>query len=144
MLPRRLLFPILAVGLALSACSSSPSDAYTRMVAAAKMDDRETFLSSFTEDSRHLIDALLELNDAYGPRTADPYRLLVYTEVVGEEMGEPEPVPHESSAQRDVAFVTVAVRKKKRRIKMVKEDGEWRIDALALEAFWSDRKNFRF
>ncbi len=135
---------LLALVLLLAACTSSPTDAYLRMVAAAKMDDREGFVGAFTEGSRNLIAALLELNDAYGPQTEDPYRLLVFTEVVGEERGEPEARPGTSGEQREVAFVTVSAGGKKRRIKMVLEDSDWRIDALDLEAFWAERENFRF
>jgi len=134
----------LTIALMTVACSSSPTDAYNRMVAAAQLDDRESFVESFTENSRHLVAASLALSDDYGPKKSAPYRMLVHTEVLDEESGEAEAVPGKSGEERDVAYIVVQVAQGKRRIKMVKEDGDWRIDALDLEAFWADRKNFRF
>ena len=134
---------LLAATLSLGACGKSPTGTYYDMIAAAKLGDRETFLTAFTEDSRHLIEALLELSDIYGLKRRDPYELLVHTEVVSEEPGEPEKKPGMKEA-REVTILTVQVGHRRRKIKMVQVDGEWKIDAFDLEKFWQKRANFRF
>ena len=125
------------------ACSKGPTDTYYQMVAAAKMGDRDTFLQTFTDDSRHLIEALIELSEIYGLQRNDPYRLLVHTEVISEEEAEPERVTGIKEPCEAVNLV-VKVKHRQRKIKMVKVDGEWRIDAFGLESFWQKRANFRF
>jgi hypothetical protein len=138
----------IVAGLALLAalvagCSKTPTDTYYEMVAAAKMGDRETFLNTFTAESRSLIEALLELSDVYGLKRNDPYELLVHTDVAGEEPGEPEPVPG-MQEPREVAYVVVQMKNRRRKIKMIKVDGEWKIDAFDLEKFWEKRANFSY
>lgn len=140
--------PIALAALGLSAaiavgCASKPTDTYYEMVAAAKMGDRETFLNTFTPESRSLIEALLELSDIYGLKRNDPYELLVHTDVAGEEPGEPEPVPGVEEP-REVAYVIVQMKNRRRKIKMVKVDGDWKIDAFDLEKFWEKRANFSY
>lgn len=133
------------LALAAAGCSQSPQDAYYEMVAAAKMGDQDGFLEAFTAESRPLVEALLKLSDIYGLERTSPYTLLVHTEVL--EVEEP-PADTEKAAtdDRPVAVIVVRVGKTgRRRIKMVKEEGAWRIDALDLERFWQeDRTNFRF
>ncbi len=124
-------------------CSESPEQAYYRMVAAAKMGHKEAFLEGFTPDSRKLIEALLELSELYSLRQRDPYRLLVHTDVIETERAEPERVPGQQEL-REVALLTVQVGRSRRKIKMVKFDRSWKIDAFELESFWEDRSNFRF
>lgn len=130
---------------AASGCSRTPTDTYYEMVAAAKMGDRETFLSAFTDDSRKLIQALLELSDIYGLKKNDPYELLIRTEVLAEEPGEPEKLSSSQAGEPlEVAFVVVQLKHRKRRIKMMKIDGDWKIDAFDLEKFWEKKANFSF
>jgi len=138
----------IVAGLALAAavaagCSKTPTDAYYEMVAAAKMGDRETFLNAFTTESRSLIEALLELSDVYGLKRNDPYELLVHTEVSGEEPGDPAPVPG-MEEPREVAYVVVQLQNRRRKIKMIQVDGDWKIDAFDLEKFWEKRANFSY
>ena len=124
-------------------CSESPEKAYYRMVAAAKLGHKEAFLEAFTPESRQVIGALLELSELYSLRQHEPYRLLVHTDVVSVERGEPERAEGQREP-RDVAFVVVQVGSSRRKIKMVQVDGEWKIDAFDLESFWETRSNFRF
>lgn len=134
---------LVCAALLVSSCGKSATDTYYDMVAAAKLGDRETFLKGFTEDSRHLIEALLELSDVYGLKRRHPYSLLVYTDVVAEDRGEPDKKPGMEEA-REVAILTVQMRSRRRKIKMVQVDGAWQIDAFDLENFWETRANFRF
>jgi len=122
-----------------------PTDVYYRMVAAAKMGDRETFLETFTSDSRSVIDALLKLSDIYGAQRNSPYELLVATEVLGEEPGPPEKVAGKAEPAETAILTVQAGRHGKRLVKMLKTDEGWKIDALDLERFWdAKRSNFRF
>ncbi len=134
---------LMLLALLATSCGKTATDTYYEMVTAAKMGDREAFLSAFTENSQHLIQALLDLSDIYGLKRNDPYQLLVHTEVVSEEPGEPEKIPG-AEEPREVAIVTVKVRHRRRKVKMVKVDGDWKIDAFDLEKFWEKRSNFKF
>lgn len=140
---KRVIVSLAVLATVVAGCASSPTDTYYEMVAAAKMGDRETFLDTFTPDSRSLIEALLELSDIYGLKRNDPYELLVHTDVAGEEPGEPEPVPG-LEEPREVAYVIVQMKNRRRKIKMVKVDGDWKIDAFDLEKFWEKRANFSY
>lgn len=118
---------VLALGAAVGSwgCERTPSEVYIDMTTAAQMGDRDGFLAGFTTSSRALVEALIGLSEAYGLREANPYELLVF-DAIDEEVVED---------QR--AVLHVRTRGKTRKVLMVKEDDEWRIDTAALEDFWA-------
>jgi hypothetical protein len=124
------------VAIALSTgCAQSPEAVYVNMTTAAQMGDREAFLDGFTSRSRPLVESLISLSEAYGLMDSNPYQLLVFDEV------------EEVVIEEERAILTVRRRTKTRQILMIKEscegiatadcdEGQWRIDHEALEAFW--------
>ncbi len=107
-----------------SGCSRGPGDVYVDMTTAAQMGDREGFLTGFTTASRPLVEALIGLSEAYGMRNSNPYELLVFDSIDDEVV------------EGDRAVLTVRTGAKTRRILMIEEEGDWRIDTAALEKFW--------
>ncbi len=130
---------ILVVAALCGGCGKTPTETYQHMVAAAKLGDTETFLNHFTKESKSLIEALIRLSETYGFERNSPYRLLVMDRVLSEEMGEE---PLRDGQKRRTATLLVQSGQKRRKIKMVEVDGKWLIDAVDLEQFWLERKNF--
>lgn len=123
---RALLALLLLAAVGLGACSRTPTEVYVDMTTAAQMGDREGFLAGFTAESRDLVHALIDLSEAYGMEDSNPYELLVYDTVEDEQV------------DGDRAILTVSRRGRSARLLLVKEDGDWRIDTAALEAFWNE------
>lgn len=122
---RRLRLLVLSLTVAaLSACSQSPTAVYVNMTTAAQMGDRDGFLGGFSERSRDLVEALISLSEAYGMTDSNPYELLVFDSVEDETI------------DGDRAILQVRTRGKTRKILLIQDDGEWRIDTQELEAFW--------
>ena len=109
------------------------TEAYVDMTTSAMMGDREGFLDGFTGDSRALVESIIGLSEAYGLQEANPYELLVFDSVDGEEIAE----------NGETAVLTVRTRSRSRKILMVKDDGEWRIDTKKLETFWDEERKRR-
>ena len=107
-------------------CGKSPTEAYVDMTTSAQLGDQEGFLAGFTERSRDLVGSMISLSEAYGVQDTNPYQLLVFDSVDGERI-EPD---------GDRAILDVRRGGNTRKILMVREDGEWRIDTRDLEAFW--------
>ena len=105
--------------------AGSPSDAYRRMVNAARLGDEDTFLEGFTEESRPLIKALIALSRDYEVVQEDPYERIVLSDVVAE------------TVDGDQATVLTEQGRNTRDVRMKKVDGRWVIDAFELEADWS-------
>ncbi|GMV40247.1 MAG: hypothetical protein AMXMBFR64_19630 [Myxococcales bacterium] len=103
----------------------SPSDAYRRMVNAARLGDEDTFLEGFTEKSRPLVKALIALSRDYEVVREDPYERIVLSDVVGE------------TVEGDRATIVTEQGRKTREIRMTKVDGRWQIDAFDLDEDWS-------
>jgi hypothetical protein len=101
--------------------SGSPSDAYLRMINAARLGDEEAFLDGFTDDSSRLVKALIALSRSYEVVREDPYQRLVFSEVVSEQV------------DGERALLVTQENRKMREIHMVRVDGEWKIDAFELE-----------
>lgn len=110
----------------LMGCGRSPSEAYTDMTTAAQMGDREGFLKGFTERSRDLVGSLIGLSEAYGLLDSNPYELLVFDSIEDEQI--------EPSGDR--AVLEVRRGRATRKLLMVREDGEWKIDTAELETYW--------
>lgn len=107
-------------------CGESPTEAYVNMTTSAQLGDTEGFLEGFTERSRDLVGSMISLSDAYGIQDSNPYQLLVFDSVDAERI----------EKDGDRAVLDVRRGGKTRKILMVREDGEWRIDTRDLEAFW--------
>ncbi len=116
--------------LAVAACSRGPKEVYLDMTTAAMLGDREGFLEGFTDTSRAQVEALISLSEAYGLREANPFELLVFDAV--------EDVTTNEAG--DEAILLVRTRGKKKKILMVQQDGQWRIDTEKLEAFWETKE----
>lgn len=114
----------------LGACSEpDPLSVYYSMATAAEFGDREGFLAGMTDDSRRLVEAQLNLSEAYGLRNENPVTMLVFPEVqrVWEE--------------DDRAYLEVARGNTRRRLVMVKtEEGAWRLDVKVLAEFWEKER----
>jgi hypothetical protein len=119
-------FGILALMGLLAACGRSPSEVYTDMTTSAQMGDRDGFLAGFTERSRDLVGSLIGLSEAYGLLDSNPYELLVFDSIDDERI----------EASGDRAVLEVRRGGATRKILMVQEDGDWRIDTQELETFW--------
>ena len=111
-----------------------PGDAYLRTVSAAMLGDEQLFIDGFTKKSRPLVAGLLALSRDRDPRRAKahPYYYLVSENIDAVEVND------------DIAWLTVrrAADKGARGgydIKLVKDQGTWKIDALAFNA--KRRKN---
>ncbi|MCB9785332.1 MAG: hypothetical protein H6744_01445 [Deltaproteobacteria bacterium] len=115
---------VVTLGAALAGCHRTPSEAYIDMTTSAQMGDREGFLAGFTQDSRDLVEALITLSEAYGMSDSNPYELLVFDTV------------EEEQVEDDRAVLVVRRRATTRKILMVRDEDEWRIDTKQLEAFW--------
>lgn len=123
------LWLLFATGLA-TACSQSPTEAYTEMSTSALLGDRDGFLDGFTKDSRKLVKALISLSEAYGFRKQNPFELLVFDAVEREEVSE--------DGKKAVLFVRT--KNRKRKVLMVLEDDAWRIDTQELASYWKENK----
>lgn len=104
--------------------AGSPSDAYRRMVNAARLGDEETFLEGFTDQSRPLVKALIALSRDYEVVREDPYERIVLSDVVAE------------TVEGDVATIVTEQGRKTRDIRMKKVEGRWQIDAFELDEDW--------
>ena len=116
---------LLALSL-LVGCGKTPSEAYTDMTTAAQMGDREGFLNGFTDRSRDLVGSLIGLSEAYGLLDSNPYELLVFDSIDDEQI--------DTTGER--AILEVRRGGATRKILMVQEDGDWKIDTEELETFW--------
>lgn len=105
--------------------AGSPSDAYRRMVNAARLGDEDAFLEGFTEESRPLIKALIALSRDYDVVQEDPYERIVLADVVAE------------TVDGDRATLVIEQGRKTRDLRMKKVDGRWQIDAFELETDWN-------
>jgi len=134
---------LLSLGV-LAACGQSPSDAYINMASAARLGDREAFLTGFTEDSRRIVKGLASLSEAYGFRESDPYQKFVFDRVVKEEkFGEGEK-SGKYKCDDSCAVLTVQgkgrSKGKKVKILMLKKEDGWRIDLAEQQDYWNENK----
>jgi hypothetical protein len=102
--------------------------AFLRTVAAATLGDEEVFLDGFTARSRPLVAGLLGLSRGKDPRHArsHPYYYLVTEEIEAIDVQ-----PDGETAWLTVRRPGDRGRRSSYDIKLVVEDGAWRIDALA-------------
>ena len=106
-----------------------PGDAYLRTVSAAMLGDEQLFVDGFTKESRPLVAGLLALSRGRDPQRvkSHPYYYLVSENIDAVEVDD------------DVAWLTVRRASDKGSrggydIKLVKDQGSWKIDALAFNA----------
>jgi hypothetical protein len=128
----------------LAGCGQSPADTYVNMSTAARLGDREAFLTGFTEDSRKIVKGLASLSEAYGFHESDPYRKFVFAKVVKDEtLGEGEKTG-KYTCPDSCAVLTVQgegkSKGKKVKILMLKKEDGWRIDLAAQQEFWNVNK----
>jgi len=114
--------------LALAACSTSPRAVIEQAQAARRDRDQAAYLACFTDKSRRLLQNLRAVEDTTRKTLhylSDPFVLL------------PEgPIEEPRSVEGNVAVVPVGSGKKRAEVVLLKEAGEWRIEALELPAFW--------
>jgi hypothetical protein len=122
------LVAVCLVGGGLAGCQRTPTEAYIDMSTAAQMGDLDGFLSGFTEESRALVKSLTTLSEAYGMTKSNPYELLVFDSV------------DEEIIKGDEAELVVRTRGNTRKILMVREEDEWRIDTKRLDAYWQENR----
>ena len=106
-----------------------PGDAYLRTVSAAMLGDEQLFVDGFTKESRPLVAGLLALSRGRDPKRvkSHPYYYLVSENI------------DEVVVDEDIAWLTVRRAGDKGTrggydIKLVKDQGTWKIDALAFNA----------
>ena len=110
-----------------AACADPPEVRYANAVAAAGSDDTESFLSCFTQASAGVLRGMLATQERLVDGVAylgDVRKILPEGEVAGVEV------------KARVAFVKIASRRGETTVRMVREEGQWVIDAMALPAFW--------
>jgi starvation-inducible outer membrane lipoprotein len=120
---------LLLIALALAACSASPREVYERALAAREAKDLPAFLQCFSARTRKLLGNLSAVEEATRKKLAylkDPLRLL------------PEAAPTgEAREDGNLATLKVGSGRAEVEVVLVREGGEWKIEALELESFWA-------
>ena len=132
----RALIVSLAFTLSAAACGQSPTEVYTDMATSAHFGDREGFLAGFTKDSKKVIKGMIMLAEAYGMPGSSPYELLVYDEVVREDIYDKGKKFDNFKCDKKCAVLRVKSSGKKKRLLMIETDDGWRIDVKRLDKFW--------
>jgi len=120
---------LLLIALALAACTASPREVYERALAARQAADLPDYLQCFTGRTRKLLSNLTAVEEATRKKLAylkDPFRLL------------PEAAP-DGEAREDGNLATLKVGSGRAEVEvvLVREGGEWKIEALEMESFWA-------
>ena len=134
---RTVITVLLSVGL--FACDQSPQEVYTDMATSAHFGDKDGFLKGFTANSKKILQGMIVLAEAYGMPGSNPYELLVYDEVVKEELFDKDKKFDDFKCPKPCAMLTVKSDGKKKRLLMLQTDDGWRIDIKALDRFWKTR-----
>ena len=132
-------------------CGEKPEEAYNRLIFNAKMGNEAAFLECFTKDSRPLVRTMIALRRTYPDfisDSADPYLSLVLEEVTDVEITErSDDVKKEDGSlekvTRKVAMLTISDGQgTRRKVRMVRYDDGWKLDALDLQKLWLTPENF--
>jgi len=120
---------LLLVVLALAACAEGPEATWARALQARRDNDPAAYLACFTTRTRKVLanlEAFQQSTRKGLPWLKDPYVLLP-------EQGPTQP------ARVDGNVATLRVGDGKRELEgvLVREAGEWRIEALELPTFWA-------
>lgn len=122
-------FPALLLALlAFVACAESPDEVYQRALAARVAQDRDAYLSCFTARTRRMLERLDEVEEMTRKKLSylkDPFSLLPNSGRLGS-----------AKEKGNVARLVVTGGREDIEVVLLKEQGEWRIEALELEAFW--------
>jgi hypothetical protein len=111
-----------------SGCKDSPSEVVSKMINSAKEGRKDDFLNGFAQKSRGIVSSMIDLANIYGLSRDDPLKMLTQSEVLDENI------------EGDRAYVTVKDERKSRKLLLIKEEGQWRIDIIELEKFWQSEK----
>ena len=121
------------VALLFLACAESPDEVYQRALDARTAKDSAAYLSCFTARTRRLLERLDEVEEMTRQKLTylqNPFSLL------------PDGGQRGSAKEKgNVARFVVTGGREDIEVVMLKEQGEWRIEALELEAFWGPMMN---
>jgi|GEM_PF-2734296 len=120
---------LLLVLMALPGCAAGPEATWNRAVQARRDKDLATYLACFTSKTQKVL-ANLDAFQATAKKNLswlkDPYTLL------------PEATPTTAAkVDGNVALLRVGSGKKEIEAVLVREAGQWRIEALELPTFWA-------
>ncbi len=125
---RRFLALIVAAWLLVS-CSEAPDEVYQRALDARLAKDRVAFLACFTARSQRVLERLDEVEELTRKKLTylqDPFVLL------------PERGSHAAAKEKgNVARIVISGGREDIEVVLLREQGEWRIEALELDAFWA-------
>jgi hypothetical protein len=131
--PRTLrLSAILLAALLLVACSEGPDEVYQRALDARAAKDRVAYLACFTTRTQRLLERLDEVEALTRKKLSylkDPFTLLPKGSTIASSQGK-------AKEKGNVARLRIKGGREDIEVVMLKEAGEWRIEALELEAFW--------
>ena len=108
-------------------CSAAPEERLATAWAAAADEDAEAFFLHFTEGSRDLLRGL----QAVAERTRGD---MAYLSPVFEVL--PKGEVAESKIHNNLALVTVKAKRRQGEVRLLRERGEWCIDATTLPELW--------
>ncbi len=110
-------------------CSEEPDQVYQRALDARRAKDQAAYLACFTVRSQRVLERLDEVEEMTRKKLVylqKPFTLL------------PEGTPLGTAREKgNVARLTVKGGRQDIEIVLLKEQGEWRIEALELDAFWA-------
>ena len=126
-MPNTRTITLMLAALTLAACADAPDERLVAAWEAAELEEEDRFLGFFTEQSAALLRGVATTKR----RTRGD---LAYLKSVYEVLPSGELV--EVKERGNMALVTVKAKRKRFDIRMLREGGEWHIDALGLPHFW--------